>query len=206
MRIIGALLIIAGLGLAFGYPIYVTDFSGTEIARARVFDRNDGGWQNGFKPARVELLPRYSPMRIRIEGEVLAGEYNLENTLPLTVELTGPEGPVVSGPLAVGTGEDHSSSGARPRRINRMVPEFGIIAAGEHLLSVKLETGRDIGLSWLDAIFLANVDVPQGDYRNVGLAIAGAGVLLFAAGGRRRRGGGKGGGPAPKPGIRWGRQ
>ena len=206
MRFVAVLLVLAGLGFAFGYPLYQLDYSGKEFARERVFDRNDGGWKNGWKPIQIEITESQNPVRIRLIGEILSGEYFMNNTLPLTVDLQGPEGKVLSSAVQMNSRENSDQSGASQRRIQISTTDFGIVANGTHTLTVAMQVDRDVSLNWMDAAFIANVQKPDYSYQPIGLSLTVMGVILFVIGSkRRRRAKMKAVANKPKP-SRWGRR
>ncbi len=69
MRLIGFLLVLAGLALAVGYPLYQSDFTGTEVHRERIYDRAvSAETRETGNVAIVELRENQNPLRIRLEG------------------------------------------------------------------------------------------------------------------------------------------
>lgn len=186
-RFFGILLIIAGFGLAFGYPIYQKDFAGQEFARERVFDRENGGWQHGWKSVDVQITEDQSPVRIRLSGEILPGEYDLPATVPITLDLQGPDGKVLSDALQLGTGENNTQSGGKARKLSISTTDFGIIASGLHHLNAVLQTDQDISLSYLDAVFIANIPETNQDYIYFGFGLTGFGAFLYLVGTRMRK-------------------
>lgn len=201
MRKLAVLLIVAGMVVAIGYHLYLKEFSGSDLGRVRVFDRVSGGWENGWQSAKLRLEPADSPMFIRFKGEILPGIFHLPNTVPLKLELSGPEGPVISGEFALSTGENDDQAGNSLRKLSYTLPQFGIIASGEHVLTTRIMFERDINLSWLDAEFVGNAE-PVDERIYVGsLGAVIGGILLFIV----SRGGNRGDGPR-RPKIKWGRQ
>lgn len=67
MRAIFLLILIAGLGAGFGYPWWVTNFSGRELGTWRVYDR--GG---SFTPVTVKLGADDAPVRVLVDMTAVA--------------------------------------------------------------------------------------------------------------------------------------
>jgi hypothetical protein len=96
MRLIGFLLVLAGLALAVGYPLYQSDFTGTEFQRERIYDRAVSGNTRNWKLAIVELRENQNPLRIRLEGMRGDSDSYIGTNYPVTIDLTGPDGKVLS--------------------------------------------------------------------------------------------------------------
>lgn len=187
MRKIGFLLMLFGVALAGLYPLYQEQFTGQEIARHRIFDRNDGGWQNGWREASVTLEESQSPLRIRFTGHVLPGNYLADNSLPLDVELRGSDGVVFASRLEISVRENPNESASNERSVQIATTEFGVIANGIHTLKVTSPLERDVNLNWMDAIFVANVAVRDTQFRDIGIGMFAAGLLMVIAGRKRRK-------------------
>ncbi|MCC0020496.1 MAG: hypothetical protein H6888_05410 [Nitratireductor sp.] len=212
IRLIAVLLMLAGAGLVFLWPEYQKGTTGDEVARVRVFERKLGGWKDGWLPARVQLNESYNPVRIRLEGEFVNGldettrdlldtRYRL---LPFQVSLVGPEGPVLSGPVQVDSGVSPGENINFTRKFRYFVPDIGIVASGEHAFNLSLDVDRDLGLAWVDAVFIAHARPVDNTLREPGIALIGIGAMIFLLSTflRGRRGSKQK--PAKKP-RRWGR-
>ena len=128
MRFLSVLLILAGLAIAFALPLYQTDFAGETVETVEVFDRTKGGWRDGWQDGEIGLTAGGGPYRIRLEGELISGSVNLPATLPVFVELTGPQGPVFSGEFKLGVREENPNSGTVSERLFVSLPEFDVLA------------------------------------------------------------------------------
>ena len=67
MRTIFFLIFLAGLAAGFGYPWYVTNFSGREIGTWQVYDR--GG---SFSPVTTKLSTADEPVRVLVDMTAIA--------------------------------------------------------------------------------------------------------------------------------------
>ena len=209
MRKLGFIIMFAGLGLAYLYPLFQEQFTGEEFARERIFDRNDGGWQNGWREVEVEIKESNNPIRIRFTGNILSGNYFLNNTLPLAVKLDGADGTILSTELQINGRENQNESATNERTVQVATTEFGVIENGQYTLIVTSPITRDVNLNWMDAVFVSNVQVRDERFRPIGLGMMIAGLAMLIFGRRRKRKRSKAkvvsGKTKSKP-SRWGRQ
>lgn len=209
MRKIGFILMFAGLGLAYLYPLFQEQFTGEEFARERIFDRSQGGWQNGWQTVEVNINEARNPVRIRFIGHILSGNYFLNNTLPLVVVLDNAEGTILSTTLQINGRENQNESATNERTVQVATTEFGVIENGKYTLKVTSPISRDVNLNWMDAIFVSNVTVRDTQFRPIGLGMMIAGLAMVIFGRRRKKKRAKSSAVAqnskPKR-SRWGRQ
>ena len=187
MRFLSVLLILAGLAIAFALPLYQTDFAGEAVETVEVFDRTKGGWRDGWRDGEIGLTASGGPYRIRLEGELISGSMNLPATLPVFVELTGPQGPVFSGEFKLGVREENPNSGTVSERLFVSLPEFDVLADGAHTLSVRLLTEGDINLARMQAEIVGKAQAADYSFTSAGLGIFAVGTLLYLISGRRRK-------------------
>ncbi|MCB1416702.1 MAG: hypothetical protein KDJ64_09845 [Nitratireductor sp.] len=187
MRFLSVLLILAGLAIAFALPLYQTDFAGEAVETVEVFDRTKGGWRDGWQDGEIGLTASGGPYRIRLEGELISGSVNLPATLPVFVELTGPQGPVFSGEFKLGVREENPNSGTVSERLFVSLPEFDVLADGAHTLSVRLLTEGDINLARMQAEIVGKAQAADYSFTSAGLGIFAVGTLLYLISGRRRK-------------------
>ena len=187
MRFLSVLLILAGLAIAFALPLYQTDFAGEAVETVEVFDRTKGGWRDGWQDGEIGLTASGGPYRIRLEGELISGSVNLPATLPVFVELTGPQGPVFSGEFKLGVREENPNSGTVSERLFVSLPEFDVLADGAHTLSVRLLTEGDINLGRMRAEIVGKAQAADYSFTSAGLGIFAVGTLLYLISGRRRK-------------------
>ena len=202
MRFLSVLLILAGLAIAFALPLYQTDFAGEAVETVEVFDRTKGGWRDGWQDGEIGLTTDDGPYRIRLEGELISGSVNLPATLPVFVELTGPQGPVFSGEFKLGVREENPNSGTVSERLFVSLPEFDVLADGAHTLSVRLLTEGDINLARMQAEIVGKAQAADYSFTSAGLGIFAVGTLLYLISGRRRKKARK----QKERSQRWGRQ
>jgi len=202
MRLLGFLLIVVGLALAIGLPLYQSDFTGEEITQKRIYDRSVAGNTNVWTPLTLDLSEAQNPVRIRLEGSRAKGGSYAGTGYPVSVELTGPQGTVLSAGLDINLTSESAGGPPDEQRLYANLPDFDVIADGPHTLSVTPQLDRDISVLWMDAEFLANVQRPDNTWFRPGLVTAGIGAAMVFIGNRRRK--------AKKPGAdkapRWGRR
>lgn len=200
MRKFAFLLMLAGVGLAYLYPLYQQQATGEVFAEKRIFDRSAGGWQNGWQTAELDIREDQSPVRIRLKGVISSGAFFLNNIMPLKLELDGPDGKVFETTLEINNRENNDNSRGDEKAIFANTAEFGILASGPHKLIPTLQIDSDVNLLTMDAAFVANVNLVDNRYRDIGLGLFVAGMLLMIVGRRRRK-------PVDvPPKSRWGRR
>lgn len=202
MRFLSVVLILLGLAIAFALPLYQTDFAGKTVETATVFDRASGGWRDGWKDHDTDLTEAGGPYRIRLKGTLISGTTNMPSTLPVFVEMTGPQGPVLSGEFQLGVREENPNSTTAAERLFISLPEFDALAGGTHTLSVRLLTGGDINLARMEAEIVGNAQAADYSFTSAGLGIFAIGTLLYLLSARRRKKARK----AKARARRWGRQ
>ncbi len=200
MRKFAFLLMLAGVGLAYLYPLYQQQATGEVFAEKRIFDRSVGGWQNGWQTAELDIREDQSPVRIRLKGTISSGAFFLNNIMPLKLELDGPDGKVFETTLEINNRENNDNSRGNEKAIFANTAEFGILASGTHKLTPTLQIDSDVNLLTMDAAFVANVNFVDNRYRDIGLGLFVAGMLLMIVGRRRRKS------VSEPPKSRWGRR
>lgn len=209
MRVVAVLLMLAGFGLAIGYPLYQADFTGEKIATLDLYDRTRDGNTNEWQARTVNLTEADNPVRIRLEGMRASGDSFIGSSLPVDIEVSGPEGIVLSTGLDMRLASDSESGNSSPnvadQRLYINAPDFDILAPGEHTISVSTPLERDISLMKMEAIVLARVERPTNEYTRSGIVLALVGSGLYVVGyavARLRRKRGKKAKTKPR---RWGR-
>jgi hypothetical protein len=187
MRKLAFLLMLAGVGLAYLYPLYQEQSAGEVFAGKRIFDRSSGGWENGWQTAELDISETQSPVRIRLKGTISSGAYFQNNVLPLTLELDGPDGKVFETTLVINNRENNDASRGTEKAIFANTVEFGILASGKHVLTASTSLDRDISLLTMDAAFVANVNAIDNQYRDIGLGMFVGGMLLLIVTRKRRK-------------------
>jgi hypothetical protein len=187
MRKLAFLLMLAGVGLAYLYPLYQDQSAGEVFAGKRIFDCSLGGWGNGRQTVEVDISESQSPVRIRLKGTISSGAYFQNNVLPLRLELDGPDGKVFETTLEINNRENNDASRGSERAIFANTVEFGILASGKHVLTASTSLERDINLLTMDAAFVANVNAIDNQYRDIGIGMLVGGMFLLIVGRKRKK-------------------
>ncbi len=206
MRKLAFLLMLAGVGLAYLYPLYQEQSAGKVFAEKRIFDRAQGGWQNGWNTIDLEIMESQSPVRIRLKGTISSGAFFQNNVLPLKLELDGPDGKVFETLLEINNRENNDNSRGNEKAVFANTPEFGILSSGKHTLTSKLEIDKDFSLLTMDATFIENVNFVDNQFRDVGLGMFVSGMLLLIVSRRRKPSGTSAPVKSEPEKSRWGRR
>ncbi|MEZ5872575.1 MAG: hypothetical protein R3D32_12175 [Nitratireductor sp.] len=188
LRAAGVLLIIAGIGAGFFAPSLIERNSGGELARVAVFDRKDGGWQQGWRAQKIALSKRHNPMRLVIEAEFLPGLKLLSATTALQVSLAHGGKTVMEGEFDL-TVPKLGGSEQPVRRSSLVTPPFSIADDGDYIVFVRSAETTDINYSTVDAVVRSNIEIPDNRIRDTGFGAIGLGLalLLFSSIARRNR-------------------
>ena len=92
MRAIFVAMIIAGFGLALGYPWYVRHFTGDEIGRWPILESRQGG----FITQEIKLEASDAPVRIFLDAVPLPGYVPAERRSAVTLAVSRNGVPVLS--------------------------------------------------------------------------------------------------------------
>ena len=201
LRSIGILLILAGIGAGFFAPSLIARNSGGEFARVTVFDRKDGGWQQGWRAEKVSLAKRNNPMRLVVEAQFLPGLKLLSSTTGLQISLAHGGKTVMEGEFDLSVPKLGGSEQTL-RRASLVTPPFSIDADGDYIVFVRSTETNDINYARVEAVIRSKVEMPDNRIRDTGYAALALGVvlLLFSGLGRKAK-------PTrrKKPARRWGR-
>ncbi|MFZ1815718.1 MAG: hypothetical protein WBO55_08490 [Rhizobiaceae bacterium] len=203
MRVIAILLLIAGIGVAFVWPSLVMRNSGEGGDTVLVFDRTDGGWQQGWRAATIQLSPKDNPVRLMIEARFLPGLKFDAATTDMEISLARGGTVVLEGlfelPLPTDAGSNAPTLGS-----SMVTPEFDIAEAGSYTIFVRSTESRDINFAEVRASTRSNVAVPDDSLRTPAFAAIGLGIILLVLDrltSKRRKGRGR-----KQTASRWGRR
>ena len=178
LRAAGMLLIIAGIGAGFFAPSLIERNSGGELARVTVFDRKDGGWQQGWRADRVKLSRGGNPMRLVVEAEFLPGLKPLSSTTPLQISLDNGGKTVIEGEFDL-TFPRLGGSEQPVRRSSLVTPPFSIASDGDYVVFVRSTEPGDVNFSRVEAVIRSRVEIPDNRIRDTGFAALALGVVLL---------------------------
>ena len=178
----GVVIAAAGFFAAFAWPLISERQSGGEKARLLVFNRDDGGWERGWRSVQVDLSPAENPVRIVLDARFLPAAVQPRATTGL-VMLIARDGVIVREmALAVpvpGTGK------GEPRGVTLPTPEFTVAAAGKYTITVRSTETGDAGFLGADAVVRVGAASDPNRWRMPGYAGIALGAVLYLLGGGR---------------------
>lgn len=200
MRAFFLLILIAGLGSAFGYPWAVTNFSGRELGSWRVYEL--GG---SFRPVTVTLDRADAPVRVLVDMTAVAPpEFSPRRTV-LTLAATSPAGRTI-------LSEALSFSEAKPQERNPQLreklyrDEAGVISdiePGDHTFVLANGDVEGIKMRSVDLVLRTGAGVVDERIPPVGYMLTAVGFIGLVLSMRRRRRERNPNSQPPPP--RWGR-
>jgi hypothetical protein len=200
MRTIFFLILLAGAGAAFGYPRYVTNFSGREIGTWPVFER--GGQ---FQPVTTRLSRDDEPVRVLVDMTAVAPPEFAQAGTALTITAsTGDGRTVLAEPLSFSEAKPQEKSPQLREKIYR--DEAGIltdITGGDYTIVVGQGDAEGIQIRSVDLILRAGAGAIDPRAEPVGYALLAIGFIGLVLSLRRRRGESNPNSQPPPP--RWGR-
>jgi hypothetical protein len=186
MRVLGAALLAAGVGVALLWPSLLARHSGDVKARLTVFDRAEGGWERGWKSAQVDLSPADNPVRIVVEAEFLPGSRRLQSTTGL-LAVVARSGAIVGEENLELPLPGRSGSDRQPRIASAISAPFAVTQAAAHTISIRSTAGEDMDFSRAVAVIRTGGNHSADRWRIPGFVAIAAGLLLLAIAGRKRR-------------------
>ena len=186
MRVIFLLLFLAGLAAGFGYPWYVTNFSGREIGTWRVFDR--GG---AFRPVTATLSAADEPVRVLVDMEAIAPPEFAPRSTVLTITASTGGRSVLAETLTFAEAKPQEKSPQLREKIYR--DEAGVISDvedGDYTFVVGPGDAEGIEMRSVDLILRGGAGSVDPRAQPVGFAVTAIGfigLVLAMRRGRRQR-------------------
>lgn len=200
MRILFALIFLAGLGAAFIYPWSVQNFSGDELGSYRVFER-----AGGFRPVDVPLRAEDAPVRVLVDlsSTLQPAARNSETILTITASTGGRTVLAETlGFIEAGQGRDPEVSGERIYRDDAGI--IGEVETGTYRFVVGPGDADQIPISQVDLVLRSGAGVWDRRAQPLGFVLMAVGVIGFVL--SFRAGGGTPSNPnSQPPAPRWGR-
>lgn len=199
MRFVGFLLIAAGtFGLLKAPQMLAVTGSG-EIAALTVFDRQDGGWERGWRPAKLRLEPGMNPVRIEIAASFLPSAAPVRSIAGLALAISSKGAIILEGSFDIAM-PANDALGSDPRTASFTTPQFDVAEAGEYTISVFPEENDDLEMSKVTATLRGKLAKPDDRFRLPSMGAIALGILLLAVSllWRRRD-------PSQPPPRQWGR-
>jgi len=209
MKMMGLLMILAGLFLAFVYPSFQNTTSGKELSTFMSYQRG-APW----KPNEVVLDKAGNPFQLRLTGNFLPGSPYLDRALALDVSIRGPTGSALMETINISP-----EAGAMTRPVSKNgdgsvvlianTSAFSISNSGTHIIKISTSGEVDFSLTSISVTVVGKAFVPDTLFRIPGIIMAVFGVILIFRSRKKKRhksvSPAKPAAPPVKKKIRWGR-
>lgn len=186
MRAIFLLIFLAGLAAGFGYPWYVTNFSGREIGAWPVYER--GG---SFRPVTATLSSADEPVRVLVDMTAVAPPEFAQAGTALTITAATGGRTVLAEMLTFNEAKPQEKSPQLREKIYR--DEAGVIADiedGDYTFTVGRGDAEDIQIQSVELILRGGAGAVDPRAQPVGYALSAIGfigLVLALRGGKRER-------------------
>jgi hypothetical protein len=187
MRTVFFLILLAGVAAGFGYPWYVTNFSGSELGTWQVFER--GG---SFQPVTVTLSSANEPVRVLVDMTAVAPPEFSQAGTALTITASTERGrTVLAEPLSFSEAKPREKSPQLREKIYR--DEAGIITDiedGAYTFVIGRGDAEEIQIQSVDLVLRGGAGAIDPRAQPVGYALAAIGfigLVLSMRRGRRER-------------------
>ncbi|HEY6632722.1 MAG TPA: hypothetical protein VIZ90_14815, partial [Rhizobiaceae bacterium] len=184
MRTIFLLILLAGAAAGFGYPWYVTNFSGRELGSFQVFER--GG---AFRPVTVALSSADEPVRVLVDMTAVAPPEFAQAGTALTITVSTAAGrTVLAEPLSFTEAKPQEKSPQLREKIYR--DAAGVITGiedGDYTFTVGRGDAEEIQIQSVDLILRAGAGAVDARVQPVGFALMAIGFVGLVLSIRRRR-------------------
>ena len=199
MRTIFFLIFLAGLAAGFGYPWYVTNFSGREIGSWPAYER--GGQ---FQPVNVRLTAEDEPVRVLVDMTAVAPPEFAQAGTALTITASTQGRTVLAEMLTFSEAKPQEKSPQLREKIYR--DEAGVITGiedGDYTFVVGRGDAEDIQIQSVDLILRGGAGAVDPRAQPVGYALLAIGFIGLVLALRRGKREGNPNSQPPPP--RWGR-
>jgi hypothetical protein len=199
MRTIFFLIFVAGLGAGFGYPWYVTNFSGREIGTWPVYER--GGQ---FQSVSVRLTAADEPLRVLVDMTAVAPPEFAQAGTALTITASTLGRTVLAEMLTFSEAKPQEKSPQLREKVYR--DEAGVITGitdSDYLFTVARGDAEDIQIQSVELTLRGGAGSIDPRLQPLGYALTAVGFIGLVLSLRRRRGERNPNSQPPPP--RWGR-
>lgn len=182
MRKLFFLILLAGAGLAFGYPWYVENLTGFEIGSFPAY-RTD----TGFTPVSVVLSANEAPVRIFVDMTAMEGFQpdNARTALTLTAS-TGGKTVLASTLNYASSSAETRSPQATEKLFRDRAGDLKIETPGEYRFVVGEGDIETLVPKRVDIVLRANAEVVDSRAQPAGFVLLGLGLIGIIRSGRRR--------------------
>jgi hypothetical protein len=199
MRAIFFLIFLAGLAAGFGYPWYVTNFSGREIGSWPVYER--GG---AFRPVTATLSSADEPVRVLVDMTAVAPPEFAQAGTALTITASTEGRTVLAEMLTFNEAKPQEKSPQLREKIYR--DEAGVIADiedGDYTFTVGRGDAEDIQIQSVELILRSGAGAVDPRAQPFGYALTAIGFIGLVLSMRRGKREQNPNSQPPPP--RWGR-
>ncbi|HWT64147.1 MAG TPA: hypothetical protein VN150_16375 [Ochrobactrum sp.] len=185
MRAIFVAMIIAGFGLALGYPWYVRHFTGDEIGRWPILESR----QSGFITQEVPLSTSDAPVRIFLDAVPLPGYVPAERRSAVTLAVSRNGIPVLSQGLDFAS-TSSSINTDRPQDgsvLRQSAGDIDPVLSGTYAFRVVQGNTDGLQLSKIDLVLRRGAEEADETYTTIGLILGVLGVYALMRTRIRRR-------------------
>lgn len=180
MRILGLLLILAGLAAAFGQYVLGTPLGEFQIGRYEAVSP-----ARNFNPILVTMREDYAPLRVSLEMTIRDGAYDTGVESVLTLHVTDPDGQTTDQVLTVSpTTAYHRDDGTM---FMENVLTVDPVKSGTYTFQLGDGDRDELGISGIVLNLRGNAGATSFDLQPIGFTLIAVGGILLALGGRRRR-------------------
>jgi hypothetical protein len=200
LRLIGILLIVAGLFYAIARPWFNSNFTGEEFAQTVFFDKAKSNDRNrGWQISKVFLEEENNPARIRIKVLRIPGRVNDNKNMKLLVRVApiGRDGatqtPILNQPVTINLVNETSNSqpATEPKRIFASTEEFEITRTGQFQIGAfpispdnvtigQPELKIDGNITRIEAVVMGGVEKVSSSGPMLGVALVILGIVLLS--------------------------
>ncbi len=198
MRTLFVLLFVCGLVAGFGYPWYVTNFSGHEIGSWPVYRR--GG---DFQPVTARLTAADEPVRVLVDMTAVAPPEFAQSGTALTITASTQNRTVLAEMLSFSEAKPQERSPQLREKIYR--DEAGVIAPveeGDYTFTIGRGDLERIEIRAVDLVLRGGAGGIDPRAQPIGYSLVAVGLIGFVLASRRRRERNPNSQPPPP---RWGR-
>lgn len=182
MRTIFFLILLAGAAMGFGYPWYVTNFSGHEMGTWRV---SDGG---AFRPVTVALSSADEPLRVLVDMTAVAPPEFARGRTALTLTVSTGGRTVLAETLSFNEAKPQERSPQLREKIYR--DEAGVITGiekGDYTFVVGPGDAEGIQIRSVDLILRRGAGALDPRLQPVGFTLTAVGFIGLVLSMRRRK-------------------
>jgi hypothetical protein len=201
MRSLFMLLFLAGAGVAFAYPLLLSNSGIHDVGNWRV-EKNTGG----FAPVEVMLKAADAPMEVLLEitAVVPAAFDRSQSVLTITAATAGQT--VLARTLSLDGAEIREDSPQTPQQIYRIhAGTIPTLVEGAYILTVGPGDAEGVEISSVDVILQGGGGATDPRAMPLGFSLMAVGFIGFVLSFRDGRSAGKGAPATPAAKPRWGR-